>query len=208
MHALISIIKPIATWKTLKTTLEARIACGELGYSAYSRLGEIHSDCHVNGTWEGDNTVLLQQTAKFLLKEMGNLAKGKEVKYQTLYYLTIDDLSQEKLQATSVACFKNLDTIQALMEYLARKSIQEGGFAMQLNMATNDPYDSWNSSLPFDLNNASKLYGELYCHNTARTEIANCSVAANREFLNKMLVIKGLTIALEYSVYLLDFITS
>lgn len=60
MHSLISIIKPLGTWILMDSTLEARAACGGHGYSSYSRIGNLHSDLHVNTTWEGDNTVLLQ----------------------------------------------------------------------------------------------------------------------------------------------------
>ena len=81
MHALISIIKPLSSWNQIASTLQARAICGGHGYSAYSRLGQIHSDYHVNVTWEGDNTVLLQQTARFILKGLGSIAKGKPVKF-------------------------------------------------------------------------------------------------------------------------------
>lgn len=59
MHALISIIKPLNSFNMLKTTIEARAACGGMGYSSYARIGNFHSDLHVNATWEGANVVLL-----------------------------------------------------------------------------------------------------------------------------------------------------
>ena len=195
MHALISIIKPLSSWIQIQASNEARAVCGGLGYSSYSRIGNLHSDLHINATWEGDNTVLLQQSAKFLLKGLGRLAKGKPAGFETLYYLTIGDLSERNISASSIADFRNLDTIQALMELIAAKSAQEGAMAVQLNMATEDAFNSWNKSLPFDLNNASKMYGELYCHNIARKEILNCSVVKNKNFLTNLLLIKGLTIA-------------
>jgi acyl-CoA oxidase len=208
MHALISIIKPLSSWNMLKSTLEARAACGGLGYSSYARIGNLHSDLHVNATWEGDNIVLLQQSAKFILKGMGRLAKGKPVKFETLYYLTLDDLSERKLEAETVQDFKSLDTAQRILEFVAAKSAQEGGMAVQLNMASDNGFNAWNKSLPFDLNNASLLYGELYCFNIARREILNCSVLKNQSFLTKLLIIKSLILAKEYSSYLLDFLTN
>jgi acyl-CoA oxidase len=208
MHALVSIIKPLASWNQIAATLTSRAVCGGLGYSAYSRLGQIHSDYHVNVTWEGDNTVLLQQTARFILKGLGQIAKGKPVQFKSLYYLNMDDLSEKKLLVEKKEDFKNLEIIQSLIEFMALKSAQDGAMAIQLYMASSSSYDAWNQSLPFELNNASKLYGELYCHNTAKEAILNCSVKNNSNFLMKLLLIKTLTLAKEYSSYLLDFMSA
>ena len=79
--------------------------------------------------------------------------------------------------------------------------------AIQMNMANGSSYDAWNLSLPFELNNASKLYGELYCHNVAKKAILNCSIQQNKDFLVKLLIVKTLTLAKEYSTYLLDFMS-
>ena len=40
---------------------------GGHGFSSFSRLGSLYDDNDVNVTWEGDNTVLIQQTAKYAL---------------------------------------------------------------------------------------------------------------------------------------------
>lgn len=80
--------------------------------------------------------------------------------------------------------------------------------AIQLAMASGSSYDAWNSALPFELNNASKLYGELYCHNTARKAIQDCTITPNKNFLTKCLIVKTLTLAKEYSNYLLDFMNA
>jgi len=40
---------------------------GGHGYSAYSKMGVLYSNNDVNNTWEGDNSVLAQQTAKYVL---------------------------------------------------------------------------------------------------------------------------------------------
>lgn len=88
----------------------------------------------------------------------------------------MDDLSERKLEASSKNDFRYFNVLQNLMEFLALKSAQDGAMAIQLNMANASSYDAWNSSLPFELNNASKLYGELYCYNTAKDAILGCSI--------------------------------
>ena len=67
LHALISIIKPITTWFSRNGLMNCREICGGLGFSALNRLGSLYNDNNVNVIWEGDNYVLIQQTARYLL---------------------------------------------------------------------------------------------------------------------------------------------
>ena len=41
-------------------------------------------------TWEGDNSVLIQQTARFLMKQARSLMKGKEIKSENLKFLSLN----------------------------------------------------------------------------------------------------------------------
>ena len=79
LHALISVTKAISSWYSFTGLQQCRLCCGGLGYSYYSFFSQAMDNIDINQTWEGDNNVLLQQTAKFLLdqykKKMDNKAK-------------------------------------------------------------------------------------------------------------------------------------
>lgn len=51
---------------------------GGHGYSSYSKLGALYNDNDINNTWEGDNTVLLQQATKFVVDAYTKVLKGKK----------------------------------------------------------------------------------------------------------------------------------
>jgi hypothetical protein len=53
---------------------------GGFGYSYYSKIFEFGASLDVNLTFEGDNKILLQQTAKYLLKHTFKLLGKKEKK--------------------------------------------------------------------------------------------------------------------------------
>jgi acyl-CoA oxidase len=62
-------VKAIATWHATATIQECREACGGAGYLRVSRFAALKADSDVFTTFEGDNTVLLQLTAKNLLTD-------------------------------------------------------------------------------------------------------------------------------------------
>jgi acyl-CoA oxidase len=69
--------------KALGSTIAAeglevcRRACGGHGYSAYSGIGSWYANYLPTTTWEGDNYMLTQQVARYLLKTARAVLKGK-----------------------------------------------------------------------------------------------------------------------------------
>ena len=41
-------------------------------------------------TWEGDNSVLIQQTARFLIKQARSLMNGTEIKSENFKFLSLN----------------------------------------------------------------------------------------------------------------------
>jgi acyl-CoA oxidase len=62
-------VKALATWHATATIQECREACGGAGYLSENRFAALKADSDVFTTFEGDNTVLLQLTAKNLLTD-------------------------------------------------------------------------------------------------------------------------------------------
>lgn len=79
MHAVSSATKPIVTWFSTELIQTCRQMLGGHGYSAFSRLGAIFNESDINSTWEGDNNVLLQQAAKYVLDHAKLASSGKAV---------------------------------------------------------------------------------------------------------------------------------
>jgi acyl-CoA oxidase len=62
-------VKAVATWHATATIQTCREACGGAGYLRANRFAALKADTDVFTTFEGDNTVLLQLTAKNLLTD-------------------------------------------------------------------------------------------------------------------------------------------
>jgi len=69
VHALSAGLKAYITSYTAKALNTCRESCGGHGYAAVNRFGALRNDHDIFQTFEGDNTVLLQQVAGDLLKQ-------------------------------------------------------------------------------------------------------------------------------------------
>lgn len=72
LHAVSSLLKVFNTWKAVEITNSCRQMCGGHGYLWSNQLGMLMSDVNVYQTFEGDNTVLIQQGVKWILSEFKN----------------------------------------------------------------------------------------------------------------------------------------
>ncbi|XP_050205498.1 acyl-coenzyme A oxidase 2, peroxisomal [Mercurialis annua] len=76
VHALSAGLKAYVTSYTAKSLSVCREACGGHGYAAVNRFGSLRNDHDIFQTFEGDNTVLLQQVAGDLLKQYKEKFQG------------------------------------------------------------------------------------------------------------------------------------
>ncbi|GAB4847302.1 Acyl-coenzyme A oxidase 2, peroxisomal [Ancistrocladus abbreviatus] len=76
VHALSAGLKAYVTSFTAKSLSICREACGGHGYAAVNRFGSLRNDHDIFQTFEGDNTVLLQQVAADLLKQYKEKFQG------------------------------------------------------------------------------------------------------------------------------------
>ncbi|KAB5512712.1 hypothetical protein DKX38_029740 [Salix brachista] len=69
LHVVSSAFKAIFTWHNMRTLQECREACGGQGLKTENKIGHMKGEFDVQSTFEGDNTVLMQQVCKALLSE-------------------------------------------------------------------------------------------------------------------------------------------
>ncbi|CAI5942459.1 unnamed protein product [Closterium sp. NIES-64] len=77
VHAATAGLKALTTAATAEGIEECRKLCGGHGYSLYSALPQLYAAFVPTCTYEGDNTVLLLQVARYLLKAVSQASEGK-----------------------------------------------------------------------------------------------------------------------------------
>lgn len=77
LHAISCSLKAFASTTAAEGLEVTRRACGGHGYSAFSGIGSWYADYLPTVTWEGDNYMLTQQVARYLLKSARAVLSGK-----------------------------------------------------------------------------------------------------------------------------------
>jgi len=165
LHALSSFIKPYTSWLSIQGIQEARELCGTFGLSAYNRIGEIREDNDASTVVEGENNMLIVQTARFLVVALSSLRqREKAAPFPSLYFLTSKapeyDRSSDKsaFEKSKYDIFKALET---RANYLINSAVNRlMKFERSSSLA-----DNFNVALVYHLRDAVRAYGELFIFN-------------------------------------------
>ncbi|KAM3921195.1 peroxisomal acyl-coenzyme A oxidase 1 isoform 2-T2 [Leptodactylus fuscus] len=100
LHALSAGLKAFTTWVASSGIEECRMACGGHGYSRSSGIPDIYVTFTPACTYEGENTVMMLQTARFLFKSYTAALSGERLEGMVSY---LNDVSLQRLQAQPLA---------------------------------------------------------------------------------------------------------
>ncbi|OZJ01406.1 hypothetical protein BZG36_05723 [Bifiguratus adelaidae] len=145
-HATSSGLKSLTTTMAAEAIEDCRRACGGHGYSLFSGLGSFYLDFLPNVTWEGDNYILTQQTARYLFKTFRNLASGKtnrnkETNFTISYLSTYLENPKKTCPITNGEQFLNPELILSSLGHRSAYLIAES-----VDLIDNKQR-SWNSML-------------------------------------------------------------
>ncbi|KAF7249055.1 Peroxisomal acyl-coenzyme A oxidase 1 [Varanus komodoensis] len=139
------------------------MACGGHGYSRCSGLPDIYVNFTPSCTYEGENTVMMLQTARFLVKSYTQVSAGQLVSGMMSY---LNDLPEQRIQPQQVAARPttvHINNPSSLVEaYKLRASRLVEFAAKNLQAELNrrkSKEDAWNRT-SVDLVRAS----EAHCH--------------------------------------------
>ncbi|KAK8180574.1 acyl-CoA oxidase [Phyllosticta capitalensis] len=112
MHATSCGLKSLASSTAAEGLEVCRRACGGHGYSSFSGIGTWYADYLPNVTWEGDNYMLTQQVARYLLKSARSVLRGDKPTNDTTTILT-EFLSKSDMGAAFDVLGKDEDIVAA-----------------------------------------------------------------------------------------------
>ncbi|RSL79139.1 hypothetical protein BHE90_006598 [Fusarium euwallaceae] len=182
LHAISCSLKAFASTTAAEGLEVCRRACGGHGYSAFSGIGSWYADYLPTVTWEGDNYMLTQQVARYLLKSARAVLSGKAVDN------SITRVFKEYIRRQDVgAAFDVLDSDQDLVNAFAWRV---AFLTFEALKHRDEEKQSWNSLL-IDFWRLSTAYAQYqvvkYFHEALQDEETKSSLDANtQEVLHKL----------------------
>lgn len=151
VHSLSAGVKAYTTTYTNNALSIARESCGGHGYAAVNRLGALRSDHDIFQTFEGDNTVLLQQVAALLLKEYADSFKGSPVSssWRYLKQMVGDSLPQNPLitHETDARHLRDPAFLVRAMRYRTARLLHTLAARLRKHSRRHGEFQAWNRCL-------------------------------------------------------------
>jgi acyl-CoA oxidase len=155
-------------------------------------LGTLLTDNDVNSTWEGDNNVLLQQTSRFIFRNLQKLMKGQRIESEYLSFLSLDlsHVYEAKAPFTDKSQLRNnLQLIKKLFEHRTSFLVAKSVSKLQENGAKfGDSVETWHQTQVFYLHPLAIAFGEKVCLDelVKATEVTKARCAQTGELLSRL----------------------
>lgn len=116
-HATSAGLKAFCSWAVRDGINICRDSCGGLGYSRYNRLARLITDFAVQTTWDGDNVILAQQTARYLLSSLAKVSQGKTLLGSVKYLESSKLLLSSKFFCKTEENLMDVDMLLQALQY-------------------------------------------------------------------------------------------
>ena len=129
LHATCAGLKAFSTWACYHGIDTLRQCLGGHGYSGYTGLARMFADFAVQCTWEGDNTVMALQTARYLVSSFEKLSSKEERLTGSVSYLeSLPRINRTKrtwaVQTEKQLLFGKLRSIIDAFRFLLAKKVE------------------------------------------------------------------------------------
>ncbi|XP_045445584.1 peroxisomal acyl-coenzyme A oxidase 3-like [Melitaea cinxia] len=195
LHALSSSAKPMCSWVVRDGIQNCREACGGHGYLKASGLGDLRNDNDANCTYEGENSLLLQQASNYLLTAWGRRHKlsDDDTPLGSLkFLLNADELLKTtcpwKSQEQLVDPYNLTQMYKWLTAYVLKMTYEK---VSKLKQEGKDNLQAKNESQSYNAVTLSIVYGENYILNHFYNTAKNFEDVSCRRVLLKLVSLFG-----------------
>ena len=177
LHRLISALKSTITWRTNQDLEVCRQACGGHGFLMYSGIAQSVHDYGARVTYEGENSVLTQQSGRGLLKAFQKAIAGGKLEEGAEYLKDVKTLLKNKSRVDQEW---NAPDIQEALKVRAAWAISSVGKEVQQLLGQGlSPTAIFLHRIQSDLVKISKFHSEYYIYESAINELEIADIDGN-----------------------------
>lgn len=204
-HMLISTLKPVSSWISSQAHEDLQDLCGHYSNYLQSSISRIKSNQDINTTWEGDNSVLIQQVGKYVFKQIKNTYKGIQIKSELLSeaLMTEQDFSSFSIKHLKVF---NLNDLLACLKYRFNYFVYNSLHKLQENVGKFESVnEAWNQAQVFHIQDIGKSLGDFILFKTFQTWLLSFKEKSQNTFkaLEKLLKVFALNRIIQGSIELI-----
>ena len=180
LHALSSGLKAYCTDRAALGMEQARYSCGGHGYSHASGLPKMYTTSVPACTFEGENTVLKLQTARYLMKCWSQVSRGQTLPESVAY------LSANGNKFSQIDNSFSLDSLVDAFEHRSRRVIMETSSAIgEMQSKGAEEYDARNLN-GVNLTRCSTAHCEMFVIKAFAAAISNATDPAIAKVLTEL----------------------
>ncbi len=197
MHAISSGLKSLVTFEGAAGMEECRKLCGGHGVLLASGVAQMALDYTTYCTAEGDRIILELQSARYLVKALGEARQGKPVSGLCEYLVPCKDpkydpTSELNCKATTTAGFRDLNVLRKLFRARALNAVVEVGDRLRSLLESKVQFDAAWNRCSIDLVTASRAHCYYVILVNFIESLGNCKDDKVRNILTHVCVLFAL----------------
>ncbi|EDW02146.1 probable peroxisomal acyl-coenzyme A oxidase 1 [Drosophila grimshawi] len=181
LHALSCALKVISSTDATRGTERLRLACGGHGYLTSSNLGNIYAHMSASCTYEGENTVLLLQIGRFLIKSWRAAQKGDPLPPTARY------LAEVQRNPEFGAWTGSWENMTKAMQFAAANKTRLAFQSLSKRLDKGESEEVAASHTGIELTQAAELHGRAFIFHCFITEITGPKSKTRSPSLNRVL---------------------
>lgn len=158
LHSLSCCLKVVSTNEVAQSVQTCRLACGGHGFLNSSGFHDIYGNVVAAQHYEGENTVLLLQTARYLIKAWSQALQGQKLMPSVAYLSSYVSVQAGKWDGSPNGILKAFQAATAGQLSLAYKHLEERKKTFSAEVAT--------SQTGIELAKASELHCQVFLLNS------------------------------------------
>nr|CDJ82827.1 Acyl-CoA oxidase dehydrogenase and Acyl-CoA oxidase domain containing protein [Haemonchus contortus] len=200
LHYITSGLKAVVTHLTGEGISQARMSCGGHGYSKASNMPDLYGIAVAGCTYEGENMVMLQQLARYLMRAAGEAEKGRALGRLVNYLVEPSDIHSsidrqpDYDYKAHLKAFDKAAKLQVMKAFERMRSLRFQGLSDE---------DAWNANA-VELNRAARVHTRQYIARQFYQQVNAVVDGRCREVLRDLLHLHLNYELLDMAYYLLE----